>query len=318
MWGEIWRAIEDLGVVNLEGKRDYRKHIEVLEKVDKNIGLVGKEKENISYSFSNANGQLGGLIIPWKEGGVEVVHSFKEEGFLGVKLIWRSYVYYIVNVYSSCDLNKKKELWNALLLRKNNYVDGEWVIGGDFNSIKNHSERKGRTDRERSEDSKAFVNFIIDSKLLDIPCKGKSFTWDISDQCPIWLIKDGVNWGPKPFKVNNEWFSNSSFLPFVEKKWREIKVEGRGDFVLKEKLCVLKDCLKWWNTAIFGKFDLDVENNVHGLNEGDCALERASEGERIEMLANRNETTSRFWLNLRIKENMLVQKSRLKWLNGGE
>ncbi|XP_058764484.1 uncharacterized protein LOC131637932 [Vicia villosa] len=30
------------------------------------------------------------------------------------------------------------------------------------------------------------------------------------------------------------------------------------------------------------------------------------------------EATSRFWLNLRIKENMPIQKSRLVWLNDGD
>lgn len=60
-------------------------------------------KENVGYSFSNANGLSGGLIILWKDGKVEVVHSFKDEGFLGVKVVWKMKVYYIVNVYPSCD-----------------------------------------------------------------------------------------------------------------------------------------------------------------------------------------------------------------------
>lgn len=80
---------------------------------------------------------------------------------------------------------------------------------------------------------------------------------DMSDHCPICIIMDGENWGPKPFKVNNEsfipfmqkelmeieWFLNKSFIPFIEKEWMEIKVKGRGDFVLKEKICILKDRL---------------------------------------------------------------------------
>lgn len=59
---------------------------------------------------------------------------------------------------------------------------------------------------------------------------------DISYHCPIWLIYDKADWGPKTFMVNSEWFFNSDFLPFVEKEWRILRVEGRGDYVLKEKL----------------------------------------------------------------------------------
>ncbi|XP_058733656.1 glucan endo-1,3-beta-glucosidase-like [Vicia villosa] len=36
------------------------------------------------------------------------------------------------------------------------------------------------------------------------------------------------------------------------------------------------------------------------------------------IMDKRREATARFWLNLRIKENMLIQKSRLKWLNNGD
>lgn len=60
---------------------------------------------------------------------------------------------------------------------KNNNVNGEWVICGDFNAIKNQRERKRKTERDRSGDTKTFDNFIIESNLVDIPCKGKSFTW---------------------------------------------------------------------------------------------------------------------------------------------
>lgn len=52
---------------------------------------------------------------------------------------------------------------------------------------------------------------------------------DISDHCPVWLVLDRENWGPKPFKFNNEWFTLYSFFHFMEKEWKEIKVEGRGD-----------------------------------------------------------------------------------------
>lgn len=78
---------------------------------------------------------------------MEVVHSFKTEGFLGIKVVWKGNLYYIVNVYSSCSLIKKKELWAKLLFLKDSYRDGEWIIRRDFNSTKNIHERKGRNER---------------------------------------------------------------------------------------------------------------------------------------------------------------------------
>lgn len=51
---------------------------------------------------------------------------------------------------------------------------------------------------------------------------------DIFDHCPIWLEVNDNNWGPKPFKFNNEWFSFKFSVPFVENEWKDFKVEGRG------------------------------------------------------------------------------------------
>ncbi|XP_058733278.1 uncharacterized protein LOC131604879 [Vicia villosa] len=198
---------------------------------------------------------------------------------------------------------EKRMLWEKLLYLKSIFTDEEWVIGGDFNTVKNGIEKKGRSGVNRRSEWTEFLEFIDKSNLIDIPSKGKKFAWfggdgmarsridrflvadtmvsrwgivgqlardhDISDHCPIWLIGNNSNWGSKPFKVNNKWFSNKDFLSFVEKEWLELKVEGRGDFVLKEKLRRLKERLRWWNVNIFGRFDLAVEKGVRVLNEGD-------------------------------------------------
>lgn len=85
--------------------------------------------------------------------------------------------------------------------------------------------------------------------LIDVPCLCNNFSWvsgdgrsmsrldrfllskplivlwgvvgqvinkrDISDHCPIWLMLDKVDWGPKLFKVNDNWFENKDFLFFL-------------------------------------------------------------------------------------------------------
>ncbi|XP_058741846.1 uncharacterized protein LOC131614250 [Vicia villosa] len=309
-------------------------------------------KDNIGYSFSNSVGRSGGLITLWKEDAVNVLHSFSGDGFLGIKAQWQGNFYYVCNIYSSCDLQRKISLWRVLLDLKNRYVDGDWIMCGDFNAIKNCRERKGRSQNVNVNEMKAFGDFIENCNLVDVPCKGKRFTWysgdglsmsrldrflisdsiinkwgvvgqsigdrDVSNHCPVWIVKDNVDWGPKPFKVNNEWFQLKSFLPFVKKSWEEAVVEGRSDFVLKEKFRILKERLKWWNEEVFGRIDLEVEEEVANLNRWDSLLEEADDEGRDEIVRGRKETSSRFWLNLRIKENMILQKSRLAWLNGGD
>ena len=98
----------------------------------------------------------GGLLTIWKEGMVEVLNSFKGECYLGTKVLWMGNIYYVVNVYSSCDLSKMKQLWSNLLELKETYKDGEWTIGGDFNATKNSRERKGRMVVESNDEMKSF------------------------------------------------------------------------------------------------------------------------------------------------------------------
>ncbi|XP_058756338.1 uncharacterized protein LOC131629578 [Vicia villosa] len=305
-------------------------------------------------------GRSGGILTVWNKESVEVLSSFRGEGYLGIHVKWHGNLYYVVNIYSPCDLHKKKVLWHTLLKLKESLKDGEWIIGGDFNATKNGRERKGRAVSVSNRDSELFSEFIDKSALVDIPCKGKKFTWfsgggksmsridrfivssivvdrwevigqavgdrDISDHCPIWLMKDNSNWGPKPFRFNNEWFSNSSFVSFVEKEWLSLKLEGRGDFVLKEKLRLLKDKLRRWDKEVFRKIELDMEQGVRDLNEADDRLvfatnsssSSSSSSSFVENFYLRKEACSSFWRNLRIKENLMLQKSRLSWLKEGD
>lgn len=129
------------------------------------------------YSFSNSLGKSGGIITLWKEDSVTVLNSFKGVGFLGIKVLWKNGIYYVFNIYSPCDLNKKIKLWKVLLDLKEKYEDEEWIIYGDFNSIKNSRERKGRSLVENIDETNAFVDFIGDCKLVDVPCIGKRLCW---------------------------------------------------------------------------------------------------------------------------------------------
>ncbi|XP_058755204.1 uncharacterized protein LOC131628395 [Vicia villosa] len=234
--------------------------------------------EGFDFSFSSSEGMSGGLLIIWKSFGMEVLCSFKGMGFLGIKVRRHNSIYYIVNVYSPCSLVLKRELWGNLLRLKSSHSNGDWLIGGDFNAMKDREERVGRMISSNNIENREFSKFIDESMLVDVPLKWKKFSWfvgngkaksridrflvadniiqdwgvvgqfignrDISDHCPIWLVLDRDNWGPKPFKCNNEWFSNKEFIPFVEKEWKAIQVYGRGDFILKEKFRIIKDRLR--------------------------------------------------------------------------
>lgn len=42
-----------------------------------------------------------------------------------------------------------------------------------------------------------------------------------------------ADWGPKPFRCVNAWFSHPSFKNFCTEKWNEYEVTGWRGFVIK-------------------------------------------------------------------------------------
>lgn len=103
-------------------------------------------------------------------------------------------------------------------------------------------------------------------------------------------------------------------MPLVEEEWKNMKIEGREDFFLKEKLRLFKEKLRRWNMKVFGRIDLELEEGVRDLNLADVFLEREDGDLFSETLDRRKEASNRIWRNMRIKENMLLKKYRVKWM----
>lgn len=49
---------------------------------------------------------------------------------MGVNIEWRGQEIFLVIVYSSCHLLLKKRLWRELVILKNKFSRGGWIVGG--------------------------------------------------------------------------------------------------------------------------------------------------------------------------------------------
>ncbi|KAK2435690.1 hypothetical protein QL285_020733 [Trifolium repens] len=300
--------------------------------------------------MKEANGHSGGLLSVWNKDLFSFSFSFSGTGYLGVCVEWKSTLLYIVNIYSPCSLAGKRQLWNDLLHFKTNNLQGEWCVGGDFNSISKVGERKGRSNGGGNQSERVELSQFIDAmELIDIPISGKKFSWfssygssmsrldrfllsegfiekggitnqwiaarDISDHCPIWLVSNNLDWGPKPFKFNNCWLDHPAFIPFVTEFWEKTVIKGKKAFILKEKLKKLKESLKVWNREVFGLMDLNINKTVKELNEVEDALAEGL-GDPTQNLSS--DLTRQFWEQIHRKESLLHQKSRSKWIQEGD
>ncbi|XP_028080504.1 uncharacterized protein LOC114282068 [Camellia sinensis] len=214
--------------------------------------------KQFDFMTVDAIGQAGGLLCIWNPEVFFLKDCCSTQNFILLSgTLFSSFDCVIINVYGSNEVAKRKETWDVLARLKSNFL-GPWCMGGDFNEIKNISERIGCSRRDRG--MRDFNNMIAQLELIDIPMLGRKFTWCnsqvrekwsridrfllnyewvqnfsfklwglprfLSDHCPIILMEDDRDWGPKPFRFLNAWLLHPKFLSCVQQSWSESAVDG--------------------------------------------------------------------------------------------
>ncbi|CAK8531953.1 unnamed protein product [Lathyrus sativus] len=130
-----------------------------------------------------------------------------------------------------------------------------------------------------------FNYFLISEGLVDLwRMKGKSIgNQEVSDNVPIWLKVNLLNW-------------------------------GKNLFIFKDKLKQLKASLKAWNLEVLGRQEMGFEEAILYLISLDDLV-----GNYVEPLSSIlfrwiSLTQSLVWEQLHRRKSMLRKKSRCKWL----
>lgn len=138
----------------------------------------------------------------------------------------------------------------------------------------------------------------------------------ISDHCSIVLKVTNYDWGPKPFRALDCWFMEHGFKEKVAWMWNSYEVQGRGAYVLKEKIKLLKKDLKQWNKESFGNLQKQSKDLVAKINLLDLKGEHGSLLQ--EEMDSRRFYVGEYWKIARRNESLLPQKSRSRWIKEGD
>ncbi|GJX41798.1 RNA-directed DNA polymerase, eukaryota [Tanacetum coccineum] len=113
--------------------------IEFSEKVISTFSVTSKNDVNLS-----PNNTLGGILNVWDRNLFLKKEVVLRDGFTAIIGNWRDVLgdFVMVNVYAPQNSHAKSKLWSKLLHLKNAKL-GFWVCFGDFNVVKEESDRKG-------------------------------------------------------------------------------------------------------------------------------------------------------------------------------
>lgn len=122
----------------------------------------------------------GGILCVWSEKTFKLEKKETGNGFIMLvgKWIPEDQIVHIINIYSPCDIQSKRVLWESVKQLKIQNQGGLWCVLGDFNSIRNSSERFGACHRGSVDaGSREFNEWIKEMEVEEAPWVGSKFTW---------------------------------------------------------------------------------------------------------------------------------------------
>jgi len=223
-------------------------------------------------------------------------------------------------------------------------------VCGDFNEIRCLEERRSLRGEGAVAATHFFNRFIDDNELIDLPLCGRKYTWykgdgscmsridrfllsedwcaqwpncfqvallrGLSDHCPLQLLIDEENWGPRLTRMLKCWQDIPGYRQFVKEKWNSLKVDGWGGYVLKEKLKLLKFALKEWHSAHVQNIPGRIASLKTRLSDLD---EKAEEYDlTVEEVEELRGVSYDLHSLSRVNTSISWQQSRLLWLREGD
>lgn len=126
-----------------------------------------------------AEGRSGGILSVWNGDVFSASSCWHMEEVVVVNRLWgvERNDCCLINIYAPCLLGDILDLWDRIQLIISQNSNKCLCIVGDFNLIRRETERAGRRAKSVKRDVEAFDDFIRSSSLIDLPLRGRSFTW---------------------------------------------------------------------------------------------------------------------------------------------
>ncbi|XP_019230433.1 PREDICTED: uncharacterized protein LOC109211357 [Nicotiana attenuata] len=226
-------------------------------------------------------------------------------------------------------------------------ITGPCVLTGDYNTILTSKDRIHGNPVQEFE-VKEFKDFIWEVGLTELRTVGRKYTWTnnhvhnkidrilvnvewiqkwptmegtvlkpgFSDHCPLSItIEADQQKGTRPFKFFNCLTQHKEFEDTMNKSWTK-RSEGTAMYKVWKKLKMLKIKLKQLNSQDFNSTGQRIQTTkvkLEGIQD-----QMFGPGIDIDIVAQEKEAKMELAKWLEIKESIMKQKSRVKWLKLGD
>ena len=136
------------------------------------------------FAFSPSMGASGGILVIWNSSVFEgeLVESQRFSIVVSFKSVHNSERRTLVSVYGPCD-GQPRDNFVSWLYHLTIPLDENWLLLGDFNFIRSLDNRN--LPGGDINDIFLFNEIIGQLGLLELPIKGRSFTWSNMQQIPL-------------------------------------------------------------------------------------------------------------------------------------
>lgn len=149
------------------------------------------------FNFKPSIGASGGILTAWRHSSVEQISHSEDEYSITTLFSHQAMnvSFYVTNVYGPCE-HAHKPLFLDSLSTIADSISGPWVILGDFNLLRDPSEKSNENfDATEADWFNSFINAL---GLQDIPLLDRLYTWSNNQASPTLCRLDRA-------LVNLEW-----------------------------------------------------------------------------------------------------------------
>ncbi|GJZ35233.1 RNA-directed DNA polymerase, eukaryota [Tanacetum coccineum] len=307
---------------------------------------------NSNYDFvcSDSLGNSGGILCIWEATVFKKDHVTISDNFVAIYGTWipNNVKVLMVVVYAPQQPLNRRLLWEYLSILLTRW-NGEAIIMGDFNDVRNREERRGSWFNPSS--ARSFDQFILSSGLVDVKMEGYAFTWShpsatkmskldrflvsegiislfpsitsvcldrhLSDHRPILLRELKLDFGPSPFRFYHSWFSYAGFDEMVEQTWRAFSHSDRNGMIrFKKKLQDLKIIIRSWIKEKNKLRSHSKQILIDGIREIDKELDQ--NGASDVLLFKRHDLIRKLNDIKEMEGKDSIQKSKVRWAIEGD